>query len=206
MGRLLNLLQVQNTLTDQNWQIFQPFQFARLFNVSDISARKFLERYTKKGLFTRAKQNLYFFNPNRPQEFVLANQLYTPSYLSFETALSWHHLIPENVYSFTSTTSLSSREFSVNNLIFSYYKIKLSAFTGYTPEKINDEVVLMADPEKAFIDYLYFVALGKKHWNDRLALGIIDWQKASKYVKLFQNRALERKFYALRRGFKENRS
>ena len=48
-------------------------------------------------------QGLYETNPTTPG-YRLANTICSPSYLSFEFALSYHGLIPEAVYNFTSAT------------------------------------------------------------------------------------------------------
>src|SRR5437870_269064 len=47
----------------------------------------------------------------KPHPFELAQHVYGPSYISLESALSFHQLIPETVYTVTSTTSKRSKEF-----------------------------------------------------------------------------------------------
>lgn len=199
MDRKLNLIQVQKILLDKNFKIFTSFEFARIFKTSQISAQEFLERYTKKGVFTRARNGLYLFKLNLPNEMVLANRVYSPSYISFETALSYHHVIPETVYSITSATTKPSREFSQGEIVFSYSKIKREAYTGYLPQDMDGEIALMATPEKALADYLYFVSLGKKILNDRLTTKEIDFIKLKKYAGLFKRKSLERLVHDLAR-------
>lgn len=192
MGRKLNLIQVERGLKDKGFKIFTPFEFARIFETSSVSAQKFLERYTKKGIFARVKKGLYIFNFEPPNEMVLANRIYFPSYISFETALSYYGLIPETVYSLTSATTKPTREFFLGEMAFSYSKIKKEAFTGYIPQDLDGETALMATPEKAFCDYLYFVNLGKKSLNDRLKVAKLDFVKIKKYAQLFKRKGLER--------------
>jgi predicted transcriptional regulator of viral defense system len=54
------------------------------------------------GKLLRLKRGLYIVNPvwsgKRISEELVANHLYTPSYVSMLTALSWYGLIPERVY------------------------------------------------------------------------------------------------------------
>lgn len=192
MGRKLNLIYVEKTLREKGFKIFTPFEFARIFDTSSVSTQKFLERYTKKSVFLRLKKGLYAFALDYLNEMLLANKIYSPSYISFETALSYYHLIPETVYSITSATSKSTREFYLRQMVFSYYKIKKEAYTGYVPSQFNQETVFIALPEKAVCDYLYFVSLGKKKLNDRLKLDGLDIKKIKKFGRLFQRKGLER--------------
>ena len=192
MGRKLNLILVQKTLRERGFKIFTPREFAQIFTTSKISAQKFLERYTKKGVFLRAKKGLYIFEFEPAEEFLFANKIYSPSYISLESALSLYHLIPETVYAVTSITTKPTREFSIGERLFEYRKIKLKAFTGYIPQKIGGEISLVATPEKALVDYLYFVSLGKKSLNERLDLREVDFTQVKRYARLFENKKLER--------------
>lgn len=192
MGRKLNLVLVERTLREKEFRMFTPGDFSRIFTVSSLSAQKFLERYRQKGVFKRVKKGLYVFAADPPSLFLLANKLYSPSYISLETALSFHRLIPETVYSVTSITTKPTRLFPLGDVVFSYSKIKKAAFTGYTPLRYGEETILMAEKEKALCDLLYFVNLGKKSLSDRLAEKEIDFRKLRKFAQLFGRKGLER--------------
>lgn len=197
MGRKLNLVYVENTLRDKGVKIVTPLQFRRLFGVSSVSAQKFLERYTKKGVFERVKKGFYIYKSKPPSVFLLANKLYEPSYISFDTALSYHNLIPETVYSVTSATTKPTREFAWGHATFSYHKIKKEAFTGYGLISVGEEAVLMADKEKAVVDFLYFVSLGERRLNDRMKTGGLDREKLKEFAALYQRDSLEELINAL---------
>ncbi len=192
MGRILNLIYVEKTLHEKGFKIFTPWEFAGIFNTSLISGQKFLERYTQKGVFIRAKKGLYLFDWDWSHEVILANKVYSPSYVSLETALSYYSIIPEVVYSITSVTCKATREFSIDGRAFEYRKIKKEAYIGYTPKEFSGKIGLIAQPEKALVDYLYFVALGEKSLNDRLNLRNLDWIKVKQYTRLFKREGLER--------------
>lgn len=111
--------------------------------------------------------------------------------------LAYWKLIPEMPYAVTSATTMPTRDFVVAQKSFSYYTIQRAAYTGYIlchvstiSEKYNNvhfsetdndpsATFLIAEPEKALADFLYFVALGKKMPNDRLSINTtqIDAQK-----------------------------
>lgn len=191
MSRKLNLVYVENTLRDKGVRMVTSLQFRQIFDVSPVSAQKFLERYTKKGVFERVKKGFYIYKSRPPSVYLLANKLYEPSYISFDTALSYHKLIPETVYSVTSATTQPTREFIWGQATFSYHKIKKEAFTGYGLISIGEEAVLMAEKEKAVVDFLYFVSLGERRPNDRMRTEGLDIEKLKEFAALYQRRSLE---------------
>lgn len=186
----LNLHQVEERLLSLNLKIFTPQDLTFIFGASKRAVQGFLNYNTKKGVFVRLKKGLYSLKRNFPQEFFLANKLYSPSYVSLESALSYHHLIPETVYAVTSITTKPTREFEVNSRLFEYRKIKKRAYTGYIPHKVEGEIVYLATPEKAIADFFYFVFLGKKNFNDRLRLEKTDRNRLNQYLKVFGSKRL----------------
>lgn len=186
----MNPLEVQKKLTTNHLYLFTPLEFQRLFGISTQQAFNFLKYHTKKGLFVRLKNGVYVLAANIPSEFLIANKLYQPSYVSFEYALSFHHLIPETVYTITSATTKPTREFEAFGKVYKYYRIKREAFLGYEPRKIQDTTVFLAEPEKALADYLYFVDLKKKSLIERLSTRNLNKKKLLNYAKLFNRKSL----------------
>ena len=163
--------------------LFTTRDFAQVSGLSLKSSWANLGRYTKKELIKSPKRGFYYFVDNPPNEYLMANKLYYPSYISFETALAYYSVIPEVVYSITSATTKATRRFDSEGKTFKYLKIKLKAYTGY----FKEDDYLIADPEKALVDYLYFVALGRKQKNDRLKLDMLTMDKVKEYADLFNN-------------------
>lgn len=187
----LNPILVQERLRRQKIAAFTTRAFGQLFNVSRPRAKHFLEHYTQAGLFWRLKRGIYTLAANAPDEKIIANLLYQPSYLSLEYALAYYHLIPETVYQITSVTAKPTRLFEVGNKSFSYQTIKTAAFTGYLARKSGPDTFLIAEPEKALVDYLYFVSLGKKTLNERLNAKSLRRAKLLGYAKLYHRPSLE---------------
>ncbi|HAX61747.1 MAG TPA: hypothetical protein DCX95_04190 [Elusimicrobia bacterium] len=172
---------------------FTPFDIKMFAKLTDGSIRKIIWRYTKKGIFVKLRNNLYMFKNNeKPSLWRLANRIYGPSYISFETALSYYGIIPETVYAITSATSKITRNFIVLDNEFAYKKIKIEAFTGYRAVKIDNETVLVAEPEKALADYLYFVHLKKSSLNERLRTKKISKSVFYTYIKIFHNESFSK--------------
>lgn len=184
-GHYLKWLDVQKTLKEKDFEVFTPLDFSQVFGTNLENTRHILSRHTKEGHLTRLKRGLYALSSERPDPFLLANRLYLPSYISLETALSFHGLIPETVYTITSVTTKPTREFTACGISFTYSTIKKEAFTGYGPNDIQGKVIYIATQEKAVADFLYFVSLGKKSLNDRLRIKKIDKKEVFSYAKLF---------------------
>ncbi len=188
---ILTARAVQDFLREKNIQLFTPLDLERHFRVRTHNVRVFLVRNVKRGVYVQAKRGLYYDTQIVPSEMELANKLYQPSYLSFEYALSHWGIIPETVYTITSVTTKTSREFVVNGVSFIYARVKPSAFTGYAAREIQGRAVLMALPEKAFVDYLYFVDLKKKALYDRINVHTLERDKVITWARVFRRPSLD---------------
>ncbi len=191
--KILSILSIRKELLTQRVSLFTTQEFQRIFRSSHPQTKYFLETYAKKGMFVRLKPGLYAFEERMPSGEEIANTLYQPSYLSFEYALARHGIIPEIVYALTSATTKPTRTFTVVDRGFEYFKIKKQAFTGYglvQDGRDRARSVLLAEPEKAVADYLYFVSLGKRQMNDRLTIKGLDRKKIIRYAKLFERPGL----------------
>jgi predicted transcriptional regulator of viral defense system len=182
----MKLVEIQNRIKESRLKVFSRLEFRRLLGGSSSAAQQLLERYTKKGVLVRLKGGVYALKLNYPSGYLIANKLYEPSYISFETALSYHGLIPETVYSFTSATTKTTKNFRAGDQLFSYHRIKKSAYTGYKLTRIGEDSVLLADKEKTLADYFYYVFLKKKSLNDRLRLKGVKRDKLLSYLSLFE--------------------
>ncbi|MFA4873004.1 MAG: hypothetical protein WC659_03660 [Patescibacteria group bacterium] len=186
MALKLKRIEVEEKLKKIGLEVFTPQEFKGVFNVSLKRAANFISSNLTSGLFVKLRNNFYTIKDSHPDYFFIANKLYQPSYVSLETALSYYKIIPEVVYGNTSITTKTSREFETPIGNFTYRHIKTEAFTGYELREVDRYKVLIAEPEKALADYLYFVDLKKVSLNDRLKLRNIDRPKLIEYAKLFK--------------------
>lgn len=120
-----------------------------------------VKRLLAQGKLLHIRRGLYCLTAEmgystKPHPYELAQYIYGLSYISFESALSFHQLIPETVYTITSATGKRSNEFKTPIGTFSYLHLPLeNLYTGV--ELINDNGYhfLMAKPWKAICDYVY---------------------------------------------------
>ncbi|MHB1178211.1 MAG: type IV toxin-antitoxin system AbiEi family antitoxin domain-containing protein [Daejeonella sp.] len=111
-----------------------------------------------EGVLESVKKGLYIAGPAiktaKPEPFLLANHILGPSYVSLDTALSYHGWIPERVYEVASMTTKASRKFTTPLGVFTYTHLSLPYYAfGIRQIQLADEqYAMMATPEKALFD------------------------------------------------------
>jgi hypothetical protein len=116
-----------------------------------------LHLWVKKGYLLKLRNGVYAFVKDRERikGEEIATLLYQPSYLSLESALAWYGFIPEMVYARVSVTARINRTFTNVFGTFIYRHLKAELFWGYTEIKTDHGHYLLAEPEKALLDYIY---------------------------------------------------
>lgn len=116
-----------------------------------------LKRLVAEGQLYRLRRGLYATKKNIPP-YLLAGAIYGPSYVSFESALSLHGLIPERVYACTSATFGKNRSKNYKNEygVFYYRDVPESVYpAGVCWQQEGEWGYAVALPEKALCDMLY---------------------------------------------------
>ena len=130
---------------------------------------------------------------NIPDVYI-ANKLYAPSYISLEAALSIYSIIPDIALHVTSITTLPTREFKNRYGSFFYRSCQKKAFTGYKLLQYEGFKILIADKEKALVDFIYFSSRQrgsldfKEERFERDIISQLDWGRVLKYGKLFNKK------------------
>jgi predicted transcriptional regulator of viral defense system len=130
--------------------IFRDKQPSAIYNsLSYHLKKKNVERY-KRGLYSLSKKNgKYNFS-----KFKLANKLVLHSFISLESALSHHGLIPEAVYEVTSVSFTKNKTF-INSLgLFSFTYSPVEPFyLGVEKDRVTNAKI--ANPIRALFDLVY---------------------------------------------------
>ena len=146
-------------------------QLARVLGGSDDRRYGQVNRALKTGELVRGKRGLYVladkFRDNPVHPFALAQQLLPGSYVSAESALSYHGWIPEAV---RSVLSISAKRKSVSydhNTLGKFDFKRMTVKPGYFLQAVNrhelqHQVALIAEPMRALLDLVY---LRKLHWQ-----------------------------------------
>ena len=121
-----------------------------------------LKRALKAGEVVRIHRGLYClatkYLRQKIDPLILAQRIYGPSYISLETALSYHNWIPEAVYAITSTSLDRSREYETPLGHFSFTRVPQMTFYDEITRVENESTggsFLLASPLKALADYVY---------------------------------------------------
>ena len=119
-----------------------------------------LSSLTNQGVLLRLKRGLYSIprtlTGKSLSRELIANHLRGPSYVSFESALSYHRLIPERVYITKSATLKRKKTYSTPVGHFQYIHVP----EYYYPIGLNLEIInnsyayIIASPEKALCDLI----------------------------------------------------
>jgi len=166
--------------------------------------RNNLRRWEKQGKLIRLRQGFYTFptvTEHGDAPFYFANKIYAPSYISLESALSFHGIIPEGVIQITSVTARKTKIFQNNLGSYIYRSIKPDLMFGYTIQQSTLShrwSIMMASPEKALLDYLYL----NPHYDskqDMLELRFdsdfmhaeLNIEVLDEYLEKFQSKILE---------------
>lgn len=148
-----------------------------------------LHQWKKSGEMIHIKRGLFMFADYKPDMAEVAKNLCYPCYFSLEYVLNFHGIMPEAIFSYTLITPKKPRRFKTPLGNFIYQSIKKDAFTGY------DSRTLLAEPEKALVDYFYLNSSHLKERDDfweesRLNGADLDFKKVFRYAKLFKSKKL----------------
>jgi len=180
-----------------------------VFNLNDI--RKIeaefdlrrLNEWKDKGYIKMIRRGYYIFSDlelNESVLFLIANKIYSPSYISLEMAFSYYNLIPESVYGITSVTSQKTNSFKTNLGEFIYSHIKPELMFGYNLVKCGIHSFKIAEIEKALLDYFYLNPQIKTkddfagmRFNKEAFKNNSDREKLLSYLKIFNNKSLKKR-------------
>jgi len=141
-----------------------------------------LNRLNKSGVLKRLQNNVYVFALQEINFEKIANQLYYPSYLSFESALSRYGILSQVPYTITFATYRRSKKTRLGETQIEFRQIKKELFFDYS---LVGEV-FTASPEKALADQLYMLSIGKiTSGLDELTLKNISIAKFKKIITRF---------------------
>ncbi len=125
-----------------------------------VFLQNFVARGIRSGKMIRVMRGVYLFSPEwsvgQRSLFSLANVLVQPSYVSFESALSFHGLIPEAVpVTMSACSQRRQKELLTPAGVFTFYHIPCASFFDGV-FRDADRHALVAHPIRALFDMCYF--------------------------------------------------
>ena len=171
---------------------------------SYASPKSKLTNMIKKGQIIPIVRGVFATSPDDPR-LPAASLIYNPSYVSFETALAYHHMIPERVHQIKSAGFRLKKEkhFDTPFGRYSFLYIPETVFPwALEPAQDQGHGFRLATKEKALLDTLYKIrgikslkALESLLFEDlRLEEDIVltlDWASIRNLVPLYRSTTLQ---------------
>jgi predicted transcriptional regulator of viral defense system len=118
----------------------------------------------KKGWLLRLKRGLYMvitdistLGFSDVSDFIIAQALNNQSYVSFESALQHYGMFDQMLVTVDSVTSARARTYTVeNNKSYRFFHVREDLYFGFTQVRMNGQLIIVAEREKALLDMLYF--------------------------------------------------
>jgi len=154
-----------NAVTDyfirRGTTVFTQSDVATILSGSLNRRHSLVKRALAKGEILGIRRGLYCLA--RPYQkrplciHALAQQIYGPSYVSFESALSYHGWIPEAVYTCTCASLGKSKLFKTPLGRFDYKRVPQKVLYVGVDRDVDSygNAAFIASPAKALADYVY---------------------------------------------------
>ncbi len=191
-------------------QVLSSRQLERLLGGSDARRYGMVNRALKSGELLKVRRGLYVLSHDHRrtpvQPFALAQQMVPGSYVSLETALSFHGWIPEAVHVIASLTCGGKSMKFTHDVLGQFTFRSVATRPGYflqavARHELQNQVALVAEPVRALLDLVY---LRKLPWQgleylldglriDELSLRSVSPLSIAKLLDVYKGRR-EQKF------------
>lgn len=148
--------------------------------------------YVRRGALTRLTRGVFAKDKNVNSK-ELATSLYTPSYISFETALREAGVIFQH-YDTIFAAAKWPKTVTVDTYTFTFRKLKDTVLFN-SAGIVSKDNYSIATPERAFLDMIY---LFPHYYFDNLKF--INWEKCDELVKIYNNKQLVKRLNRYRKN------
>ena len=188
--RTLSNIKLLQTLRGFDKPYFTVADFEKILDQERSSLYVTLNRLVNAGVLARLKRDVYLPEFKSMETDRIANELYYPSYLSFESALSKYGILSQIPYTLTFATTKGSKKLTLADKEIEYRQLKKDYFFGF----VLENSVYIAEPEKAVLDQLYIISKGGAKSNieewSLVGLSKVKFLKYSKkFPRVVQNKA-----------------
>lgn len=136
-------------------------------------------RMVKNGLAKRIVKGKFSLLDD---DFAIATQLVTPSYISLDTALLFHGIVQQVTKNIECVTTINTMRLEKQGVI--YHKVPGSLFYGYARVERGSSYAFFAEPEKALIDGIYLGFYSNGTLNEYIEK--VNRQKLLEYAKRYK--------------------
>ncbi|MDA1338245.1 MAG: hypothetical protein O2871_02685 [bacterium] len=171
--------------------LFTTLDIARFLGIDNQrNLENLIKRLISENVLTILEKGKYYLTDKSPSTFEIAQFLYNPSYISFETALNYHGLLSQFPFEISSATTKKRTEKEIEGKVYTYSKMDKSLFTGYYLEKDY----LIATKEKALFDEIYMISksLRSEKILENIEFDQIDKTKLLEFRNLLSSNSVGR--------------
>jgi predicted transcriptional regulator of viral defense system len=170
--------------------------------LSSAAVTEALKRQRKRGLLEKVADGVYL---NKLATSVSArdvvNELVPDSYISLGTALAEWGLYSQNPIATTCVTTARGRKIKTASIDIVYRKISQGLFWGFTEKKGRYGSYKIAEPEKAFLDWIYFTLKdGLDVEFDEIQFGKLGRSRLVEYARKYPSTVVQTLFFPLLEG------
>ena len=178
-GPILTLLRSRRT-------VFTFRDLSLIWNEADANLiKKRVFRYVKAGKLYSIRRGIYAKDRNYDRR-ELANKIFTPAYVGFETVLAEEGVIFQR-YNQIYIASYLTREISCDGRTYVFRRMKGAVLLNPSGIERRDNYHI-ASKERAFLDTIY---LSKSYHFDNLSS--INWDKCFEMLPIYDNRAMAKR-------------
>ena len=162
-----------------------------------VTIKSQLSRWVKRGYLKKIKREHFILAETEiNDEFSLTPFIYSPSYVSLETALNNYGIIPDIPFSITAITTKKTKTFKTPFGLFNFRHVNPKLFFGFENVGKKPFVYQVAYPEKALLDYLYLYPNISNHnsfpKDYRLDLEDLNWTRLKSFTRVFKNKKISK--------------
>lgn len=184
------------TLYSKPQTVFKIAEVAQLLpNVTPGNLRRRLHYFVTVGKLKKPRRGIYTKIEYEP--FELANKIFVPSYISFETVLLKEGVVFQ-YYETIYVASYLSRILAVDGHKIWYKQIAEPALSNRLGIEEKDGYFI-ASKERAFLDAVF---LYKNYYFDNL--GVLNWEKVFTLVPIYESKILEKRIKAYYKHYQED--
>lgn len=151
-------------------------------SADDLKSR--INYYVKKGYLYHIRRGFYAKDKNYDR-LELANKIFSPSYISFETVLASAGIIFQH-YDQIFVATYQSKTVICDNQTYVFRRIKSEILTNAVGIEVN-KYYSIATTERAFLDILY---LNKDYHFANLKP--LNWEKVYLILPIYKNKRMEK--------------
>ncbi|MEM0143737.1 MAG: hypothetical protein QXL94_07320 [Candidatus Parvarchaeum sp.] len=143
----------------------------------------YAKRMLQKGKITKIERGKYCLPTADIYE--ISSNIIFPAYISMFSAFSFYGLTTQQVFAVDVISMKRHKEININGFLIRFRKIKREGFFGF--KTIKDKNIMIAGPEKAIIDAIYFKSPNMSYieeaFQNGLVKNMIKKEKLIEYAK-----------------------